>query len=126
MLKDRANPLRPGGPHPDPLETSVACGRCGKIVEARTMLLWSEQRRLKLPAAEPGGFRYEHRDHHHAVCPSCYGKLAEGGEVAELKRRRGVMILLAALIVGAMVLVATPFIMPELLAAFWQTGATGR
>jgi hypothetical protein len=126
MLKDRANPLRSGGPSPDPLDSLAPCGRCGKMVEAYTMLVWSERRRLKTPSDEPGGFSYAYQDHHHAVCPSCYGRLAEGGEVAEVKRRRGMIILLAAFLVGVAVVVAAPFIMPELIAAFWQNGATGR
>jgi hypothetical protein len=126
MLKDRANPLHPGALHADRSEPPAPCGRCGKLVDAHTMLLWSERRRLKMPADEAGGFRYEHRDHHHAVCPTCYGQLASGGEVLELKRRRGIAILLAIMLVGILVVLTMPILMPHLLAAFWQNGAGGR
>jgi hypothetical protein len=126
MLKDRANPLRPDGSRADPLESSAPCGRCGKMVAASTMLLWSESRRLRLPSETPGGFRYEQRDHHHAVCPSCYGKLAEGGDLSEVKRKRATFILLTVMVVAIAVMLTAPLYLPYLIDAFWQNGAGGR
>lgn len=126
MLKDRANPLHPRGPRADPLDAPAPCGRCGKMVAGATMLLWTEKRRLKLPSDAPGGFSYELRDHHHAVCPSCYGRLAEGGDLSEVKRRRAIVILGAALVIGVLLMVTAPLYLPFLIDAFWQNGAGGR
>ena len=65
-------------------------------------------------------FEYVHEARHYAVCWPCRAKLARGASVTDVKRRRGVVILVGAIVLAVLAAALTPGAMPSLMSAFWQ------
>jgi hypothetical protein len=122
MLPDRIEPRTAQTARRDPAEAPVACARCDRRTDPEAMRLWSERRRFRVVSpGDPGGFRYEYGDRHFGVCSPCHLELGKSGEVSDLRRRRGVRILLAAMATGIAIILITPMVLPQLMSAFWQS-----
>jgi hypothetical protein len=94
------------------------CARCGRPQAVEELHLWTERRRLK--RFERGRFHYIYDVHHVAVCAECYASLAQGGMVADVRARRGVLVLVGAIALAVAAVIATPFALPTLMSAFWR------
>ena len=100
-------------------DETLICPRCHRPTPAQDTALWNE--RVRLRTFSDGAFRYVHKDHYYAVCRACHDRLKRGGDMADLHQRRGVVILVGAMILAVAAAVATPHVLPKLASAFWQT-----
>ena len=105
------------------LPARTACPRCAGHADPETMRLWSERRRFRLAdPTKPGGFRYAYGHRHFAVCTGCFAELIDGGRIGDLRHRRGVAVLLSAIVLGVLAALLIPVVLPQLMSAFWRMG----
>ncbi len=85
-------------------------------------LFWTERERRRVFTGGEGGrpFRYVHEHRAQRTCLDCFAKLAAGARLGEAANRRGLAILIAAILAGVAVAALTPVLMPRLLSAFWS------
>jgi hypothetical protein len=114
-----------------------ACERCGRVVPTSELTVWTESERNRVfsgldaearsdpaqgqtPGARPV-FSFVHTDRAYWVCARCLAQLTGGAPFNAPAQKRGVtmLVLIIVLIVG--LALATPFILPTLMSAFWQT-----
>jgi hypothetical protein len=108
-----------------------ACERCGRIVPKAELSVWTESERnrvfsgLDVPAQTESGdrpvFSYVHQDHAYRVCPRCLAELTAGAPFSAPAQKRSVTMLVVIFVLIAALAVATPFILPTLMSAFWRT-----
>ncbi len=104
---------------PDDQDEILPCPRCHRLAPAGELKLWRE--RLRLRTFTDGSFKYVHKDRYFAVCPSCFERLSRGGAITDFHERRGIALLAGAIVLAIVAAGLTPYVLPTLASALWQT-----
>ena len=99
------------------------CAHCGRSTPSDRTLFWTSNERRRVFTGGGNGerpFRYVHEDRAQRICLQCYAELAGGARMGKVASRRGLAILVAAIVLGAAVAMLTPIAIPTLLSAFWS------
>jgi hypothetical protein len=107
------------------------CERCGRCTPALELSAWTESERnrvfpgLDAEAEESPGarsvFSYVHTDHAYQVCARCLTELTAGAPFNAPAQKRSVAMLVTIIALIIALAVATPFVLPTLMSAFWRT-----